>query len=166
MQPLSNLFQRMVDDEVLKKYKMSPPTVPGASRKEMPVVFKLASQLKPPVSSSQSRTGTCAQNVDRSRPYPLRITTSDLAISFKHYRITFRIFATYHFKGTHLIPGETLITLLERRTESVYQIYEKLYFLTTHYGRLSSKLAERRITRGLLSNIVRHHDTQGTFKVK
>ena len=38
-----------MDDEILKKNNITPPGRPGSSNKEWPVVFKLASQLKPPV---------------------------------------------------------------------------------------------------------------------
>ena len=40
----------MVDDDVLKKYNMNPPLLSGSGSKEMQVIFKLASALKPPVS--------------------------------------------------------------------------------------------------------------------
>lgn len=41
--------QRMSDDAVLKKNNITPPGVPGSSPREMAVIFKLASQLKPAV---------------------------------------------------------------------------------------------------------------------
>lgn len=41
--------QRMSDDEILSRASLLPPGVPGASGKEAAVIFKLASQLKPPV---------------------------------------------------------------------------------------------------------------------
>lgn len=40
----------MVDDEILKKYNVNPPTVSATGSKEMLVIFKLASRLKPSVS--------------------------------------------------------------------------------------------------------------------
>ncbi|THH09300.1 hypothetical protein EW145_g2122 [Phellinidium pouzarii] len=39
----------LADDEVLKKHNITPPGLPGSNHKEYPVIFKLASQLKPPV---------------------------------------------------------------------------------------------------------------------
>ena len=39
----------MADDELLKKNNMKPPGTPGSSSREMAVIMKLASQLKPEV---------------------------------------------------------------------------------------------------------------------
>ncbi|KAH8101982.1 hypothetical protein DFH11DRAFT_1885223 [Phellopilus nigrolimitatus] len=40
---------RMADDEVLKKYNFRAPGLSASTAKEFPVIFKLASQLRPPV---------------------------------------------------------------------------------------------------------------------
>ncbi|KAI5120208.1 hypothetical protein M0805_006314 [Coniferiporia weirii] len=42
-------LERLADDELLKKHNIGPPGLPGSNQKEYPVIFKLASQLKPPV---------------------------------------------------------------------------------------------------------------------
>ncbi|TFY76674.1 hypothetical protein EWM64_g7337 [Hericium alpestre] len=42
---------RMSEDQFLRKHRVTPPGAPGSSAKESSVIFKLASQLKPPVQS-------------------------------------------------------------------------------------------------------------------
>lgn len=42
-------LQELANDELLKRNRIVPPGKPGATGKEYPVLFKLASQLKPPV---------------------------------------------------------------------------------------------------------------------
>jgi len=44
----NHCLQRLSDDVVLKKYNLAPPGIPGKTSKTGAVVFKLASQLKPP----------------------------------------------------------------------------------------------------------------------
>jgi hypothetical protein len=47
---LPSLFkQRMSEDEMISKAGLLPPGIPGSTGKEAAVIFKLASQLKPPV---------------------------------------------------------------------------------------------------------------------
>src|SRR6266702_1004439 len=41
--------QRMSEDEMVSKAGLLPPGIPGSTGKEAAVIFKLASQLKPPV---------------------------------------------------------------------------------------------------------------------
>src|SRR5882757_402820 len=43
------LCQRMSEDEMISRAGLLPPGVPGGTGKEAAVIFKLASQLKPPV---------------------------------------------------------------------------------------------------------------------
>jgi nuclear RNA export factor len=45
----SRVAQRMSEDEVIMRAGLLPPGVPGGTGKEAAVIFKLASQLKPPV---------------------------------------------------------------------------------------------------------------------
>ena len=45
--------QRMSEDEAIMRAGLLPPGVPGGTGKEAAVIFKLASQLKPPVRSFQ-----------------------------------------------------------------------------------------------------------------
>jgi nuclear RNA export factor len=40
----------MAEDETLRRYGIAPPAAPGATGKELSVIFKLASQLEPEVS--------------------------------------------------------------------------------------------------------------------
>lgn len=42
-------LESLIDDEVVKKHNLSPPGVGGGSVREAAVIFKLASELKPPV---------------------------------------------------------------------------------------------------------------------
>lgn len=47
---LHSIFkQRMSEDEMISKAGLLPPGIPGSTGKEAAVIFKLASQLKPPV---------------------------------------------------------------------------------------------------------------------
>jgi hypothetical protein len=46
--------QRMAEDETISRAGLLPPGMPGSTGKEAAVIFKLASQLKPPVSSCPS----------------------------------------------------------------------------------------------------------------
>jgi hypothetical protein len=41
--------QSLIEDELVKKYNLTPPGVGGGSAREAAVIFKLASELKPPV---------------------------------------------------------------------------------------------------------------------
>ena len=43
------MLQNLADDELLKRNNIVAPGQPGANHKEFPVIFKLASQLQPPV---------------------------------------------------------------------------------------------------------------------
>jgi nuclear RNA export factor len=47
--PSDRLFQRMMEDETLRKHNIAAPGAPGATAREAAVIFKLASQLKPEV---------------------------------------------------------------------------------------------------------------------
>ncbi|KAF5342152.1 hypothetical protein D9611_001419 [Ephemerocybe angulata] len=42
-------LESLIDDELVKKYDLTPPGVGGGSAREAAVIFKLASELKPPV---------------------------------------------------------------------------------------------------------------------
>ena len=44
----------MSEDEMISKAGLLPPGIPGSTGKEAAVIFKLASQLKPPVRLSPS----------------------------------------------------------------------------------------------------------------
>jgi len=50
----SRFSQRMFEDEIITRAGLLPPGVPGGTGKEAAVIFKLASQLKPPVSCFHS----------------------------------------------------------------------------------------------------------------
>lgn len=50
----SRVGQRMSEDEIISRAGLLPPGVPGGTGKEAAVIFKLASQLKPPVRHSYS----------------------------------------------------------------------------------------------------------------
>ncbi len=52
--------QHMVEDEILKKHNILPPGVPGSSAREMAVILKLASQLKPEVRSCGFLADSCS----------------------------------------------------------------------------------------------------------
>lgn len=45
-------LQSMLDDPELAKHGLLPPGAPGSTAREASVIFKLASNLKPPVSST------------------------------------------------------------------------------------------------------------------
>jgi len=72
--------QRMLDDPIVQKYNLLVPGVPGSSGKETAIMFKLAAQLRPPVSfrccSSPFRPfrSTCAGSnaVSGKQPHPVR----------------------------------------------------------------------------------------------
>lgn len=67
-------FQSMVDDELVKKYHLSPPGS-GGSVREAAVIFKLASELVPEVRVLYSEEHFYLAYVfwTRSKPYPSQI---------------------------------------------------------------------------------------------
>lgn len=66
----------MVDDEILKKYNVNPPTVSATGSKEMLVIFKLASRLKPSVSFYFEILKATLLTRFRCKPFPWHITIS------------------------------------------------------------------------------------------
>lgn len=68
----------MSEDAVLKKNNIIPPGVPGSSPREMAVIFKLASQLKPEVSSSHIHNSTRKFNDKFRWRLSLLLTTTSL----------------------------------------------------------------------------------------
>lgn len=69
----------MLDDPIVQKYNLLVPGVPGSSGKETAIMFKLAAQLRPPVSFRHysSLFLLCsifagANTISRKQPHPVR----------------------------------------------------------------------------------------------
>jgi len=143
-------LERLVDDEVLKKYKINPPTVPGASRKEMPVVFKLASQLKPPV-----KTISLANNSIRS---------GHLLQTLAHYLPNLR---NLSLQGNAINTWRDIDYIAGKKDQERLSNLREIIFL-------DNPLRESELKAGRAENYKRFvekhcqivHDTQEIFKVK
>ena len=70
----------MLDDPMVQKYNLLVPGVPGSSGKETAIMFKLAAQLRPPVSFRRCSQplcpfhSTCAGTniISCEQPHPIR----------------------------------------------------------------------------------------------
>ena len=70
----------MLDDPIVQKYNLLVPGIPGSSGKEAAIMFKLAAQLRPPVSFRRCSSPfppfysipTGADIISRKQPHPVR----------------------------------------------------------------------------------------------
>ena len=107
--------QRMSEDEMINKAGLLPPGIPGSTGKEAAVIFKLASQLKPPVRFCHSPLLTFLILL-RSVQYLLPITTFKARMSFQQSLITYPTLPIFLSRTTIYVCGEISIQYLNCQT--------------------------------------------------
>jgi nuclear RNA export factor len=77
----SCIVQRMADDELLRKNNVAAPGAPGSTGREAAVIFKLASQLKPPVCffSAAVPSRECADDCCRVQVQTISLANNNLS---------------------------------------------------------------------------------------
>lgn len=107
--------QRMSEDEMISKAGLLPPGMPGSTGKEAAVIFKLASQLKPPVRFFSFLSLVFSHSL-RSVQYLLPTTTSKAPMSFQQSPITYPTSPIFLSRTTIYACGEISTRYLSYQT--------------------------------------------------
>ena len=110
--------QRMSEDEMISKAGLLPPGIPGSTGKEASVIFKLASQLKPPVRLCHYHY-FCLSHPSRFALYLSPTITFKPHMSSQQSHITSQISPIYLSRTTICVCGKISTRYLNFRTKRI-----------------------------------------------
>jgi nuclear RNA export factor len=115
----SRFKQRMSEDEMISKAGLLPPGIPGGTGKEASVIFKLASQLKPPVRFLSLSLLILFSHLSRFVLYLSPTITFKPHMSSQQSHITSQILPISLSRTTICVCGKTSIRYLNFRTRRI-----------------------------------------------
>src|SRR6266702_81098 len=110
--------QRMSEDGMVSKAGLLPPGIPGSTGKEAAVIFKLASQLKPPVRFCHYPF-LCLSHPSRFVLYLSPTITFKPHMSYQQSHITSQILPISLLRTIICVCGRTSIRYLNFRTRRI-----------------------------------------------